>query len=553
MSYNIVELLTQTTMGHLFLISFLFWLTWGYCLRIKGWVSDDIEGMAKFSNQFVQQKDPQGNIIQENLIDTYDQEIGKDKEGKPIIKKYGHTQFNPHIGFPGSLFRWLRLVWGRKFAKLGDNKKGHPMYGWVQSPIKHHLLNLIFQQVNLVLAYFFLSHIIGSKLAWLSLMIFSVHPLGTQAVAWISGINYTVSLTFALALLNASLLLDNPYIYIPVSAFLAYFSCQFFLPGAFTWVILLMIGKWDIAIVAFLVGAYILLSYGKGVLSYRFNAFKEQHMEKSTKLNWRKVIVVIKTVWYYIKFFPFPKRLGLFHSFGYHFDEPLDHADRFFYFGFISTVSLIVGYFFVPPEIQFAFIWVSAYIVIFLNVVTAQQFVSERYAFIPSLGFCIILAYLLQNFIPLLMLIIGLYIMRVWVHLPSFRNEVRFYESNAVNFPDSEVALGNLGVAYLNHGLPGKAVDTWLEATRVNPVYDVPWYNLYSFSKQNRDLVGAKDFMKKCLDAKLIHFPEIWNKEYAELVDFISKSVSIQEMSKRINQVIKEANYDSSGIIQPRK
>ena len=107
--------------------------------------------------------------------------------------------------------------------------------------------------------------------------------------------------------------------------------------------------------------------------------------------------------------------------------------------------------------------------------------------------------------------------MRVWVYLPTFQNEVRFYESNAQNFPDSEVALGNLGVAYLNHGLPGKAVDTWLEATRINPHYDVPWYNLYSFSKQQGDLIQAREFLKQCLNAKVIHFPDIWNKELAGL------------------------------------
>ena len=543
MSYNIVELLTQTTVGHLFLISSLFWLTWGYCLRIKGWVSDDIEGMAKFSNQFIQRKDPQGNIVEETFIDTYDQETGKDKEGKPVIKKYRHTQFNPHIGFPGSLFRWLRLVWGRKFIKIGENKKNHLVYGWVQDPIKHHLLNLLFQQANLVLAYLFLREIIGTNLAFLSLMIFAVHPIGVQAVAWISGVNYAASLTFAFALLNVVLHVDNPYIYIPLSSFLSYFSCQFFLPGAFTWIILLLIGKWNVAIISFLIGMYILFSYGKGILTYRVNAFQEQHMEKSTKLYWRKIIIIFKTFWYYLKFFPFPKRLGLFHSFGYHFDDLLEHADKLFYYGVASFLALLAAYFFVPFEIQFAMIWIVAYLAIFSNIVTAQQFVSERYAYISSIGFCIILAYILQNYIPVLMLIIGLYIMRVWIHLPSFRNEVRFYESNALNFPDSEVAMGNLGVAYLNHGLPGKAVDTWLEATRINPAYDVPWYNLYSFSKQNGFVLDAKSYIKKCLDAKLVHFPEIWNKEFAELEKIVSLVSPLSEHMNRINKAIQEANY----------
>ena len=139
--------------------------------------------------------------------------------------------------------------------------------------------------------------------------------------------------------------------------------------------------------------------------------------------------------------------------------------------------------------------------------------------------------------------------MRIWGHLPTFKNEVRFYESNWFNFPDSEVAMGNLGVAYLNHGLANKSLDTWLEASRQNKLYDVPWYNLYSLCKQNGDLVGARRFLKMCLEAQTVHFPDQWQREFNELDHAIKNSVSIGELTNRVNKAIKEAKYECTGTV----
>lgn len=139
--------------------------------------------------------------------------------------------------------------------------------------------------------------------------------------------------------------------------------------------------------------------------------------------------------------------------------------------------------------------------------------------------------------------------MRIWVHLPTFRNEVKFYESNCFNFPSSEVAMGNLGVAYLNHGMNHKAFDTWHEASRQNTLYDVPWYNLYSICKQNGDLHGAKKFLLMCLNAKTIHFPDQWKKEMVELDRLIQTNIPIIEFTKIVNQAIKEGNYASTRIV----
>jgi len=515
--------LTSTQGFHLLLISSLHLITWAYCLTLKGWVSDDIEGLAKFSDRFIQHKDPKGTITKEEKIDTYETDQ-KDKEGKPIRIK--NTAWPGYLGWPSCFMRWFRLNWGKSFKEIGKNSKGHTVYGFIQDARKHHALNIVTQWLNLLLGYNLLNHLFGSHIALVSILLFTVHPCGVQTVGWISGVNYLFSLFWALVTFNLAIYVTNLYILLPLVAFTTLCSCATLLPGCFNFVILLLMGYNIAAIPAAIIGIYMLLSLGKWSVDFRVKAFKEQQMGRSTFIYWRKIIVMVKTFWYYVKMILWPKRLGLFHTWGYHFEDPIDHIDHEFWLGLLSLIAYGVAIYLSPFPVQFGLIWAFFYLLIFSNFITAQQFVSERYAFISILGISLALSYYLQAYPVILAFILGVCIMRIWVHLPTFKNEVRFYESNCFNFPTSEVAMGNLGVAYLNHGYNHKAYDTWLEAGRQNPLYDVPWYNLYSIAKQNGDVISAYNFLKNCLNAKTVHFPEQWNKEMLALEALIAQAIT---------------------------
>ena len=521
-------------------------------MTLKSFVSDDIDGVAKFSDRFIQEKDPQGNIVKEYKVDSYDVEWPKgekDKDGKPLIVKVPNFGRDPSIGFPNWLMRWWRVNVGKRFTKLGTNSKGHDIYGYVQDARIHHAVNLVAQLANLLLGYNFLNLLFGRELAFWSILLFSVYPLGVQAVGWISGINYALSLTGALFTFNIALYTNNPYIYIPLILSSSVFSCVFFLPGCFNFIILLLLCQWNEAGIAFLVGIFFMLKMGREVVNYRTKAFREQNMGRSTSFKFSKVIVMIKTLWYYVKLVLFPKRIGLFHIWGYHYEDSIEHIDSEFLMGFISLIAIFILAYISPFCVQLGLVWFVVYLLIFSNFITAQQFVSERYAYIPTFGVSIVIAYFLRDYPVIMSFIAGIFMMRVWVHLPTFKNEVLFYESNCFNFPQSEVAMGNLGVAYLNHGLRYKAYDEWTMATAQNKLYDVPWYNLYSICKQNGDLQGAKKFLTMCLDAKTVHFNEQWKKEMTELDKVIAINVPISEFTTRVNRSIKEANYDRTGLV----
>lgn len=509
---------------------------WVYC--IKGlFVSDDIDGIAKFSESFQpEQITPDGKVIEEKKIDTYE-ENGK---------TWKMTQFNNSIPFPASIIRWLRLNIGKKWTIIGKNKKGHEVTGYIQDFRKHHIINLTIQAINITLAYFLLDRLFGSKIAFMTCLLFAVYPLGCQTVAWISGIGYLSCLTGILAVLNlVTIFPETPLTLIGVTLG-ATFASSGLLVGCALWVILVMLGKYWAALFAFIPGIVILLKQGKLAVDFRKKAFREQNMGRSTYINPRKAIVIMKTIYYYVRMMVFPKRLGLFHKWGYHYEDSLERIDGMFWKGLLCVIAIVYSVFFsnFAFPIKFGVLWFIVMLYPFINLITAQQFVADRYAFIPSFGYCLILSYFLQDYAILYSFLVGLMLMRTWVHLPTFDNEIKFYQSNIFNFPDSEVAYGNLGVICASKGLNNWAIDAWKESARINDFYDVPHYNLYSAYKANRLFNEAKAELYKCLNAKTVHFENQWKVEMEKLEKVSKIHQDIAIINNEMNIAINTNNND---------
>ena len=153
------------------------------------------------------------------------------------------------------------------------------------------------------------------------------------------------------------------------------------------------------------------------------------------------------------------------------------------------------------------------------------------------------------------------------MHIPTYDNEIKFYQSNIWNFPKSEVAYGNLGVSYLRIGMVGTALDCWNTSIRINPDYDVPYYNIYSHYRSNAfvqiqhgNFVPAIEMLKqaslileKCINAKICHFKEQWTKELNEIKVMISNpSLIIQNEIKRQQDLFTTLSIRRSKSTDPK-
>ncbi|MBU2052572.1 hypothetical protein KKH13_05185 [Patescibacteria group bacterium] len=527
-----MELFSNIITFHLVTLTAIFFITW-YSVIHGYYLIDDHEGVRRYADRLTVMKDPAGNTIKVELVDTYE-ENGK---------KWKNRQFNNSIPLFPAIIRWLRINLGKKFVELGKNEKGHEVYGFSQDPVRHHIISLVIQYVNVLLAYMFLSKIIGPELTFYALLLYIVHPATCQVIAWISGYAYSLSLTFALILLNVALFYDGSYSILP-TIFLTYASCSALLVTFSTWIILAFFGKWFTAITALIVSSFCLISIGKGVVSFRKKQFESQNMGKSTNVNLRKPIIMIKTLYYYLRLLVFPKRLGLFHKWGYHYDDKLERFDLMFFAGLLSMIGMVLLYFLFPLPVKFGVLWFLAYMILFSNIMTAQQFVVDRYAFISSLGFCVVLAYFLHGYPIIFFTLFGLYLMRTWAHIPTFLNEESFYESNIKNFPDSEIAYGNLGVIQNMVGKHGTAVDTWIQAIKINPFYDVPHCNLFGSFQANGMLEQARHHIIQALNCKIVHFKDRFEEDLKNIDKMLAKKRAMDDLNNRINIAINTGNYE---------
>ena len=315
-----------------------------------------------------------------------------------------------------------------------------------------------------------------------------------------------------------------------------------------TGLLLIALGQWQFGLIALVVaGVASYFNLGEYV-TYRKEEFKKQKMADSIYLTSRKPIVALKTLAYYAYFAILPIRMGLYHEWGFHYSKKIELWDWRAICGLLlfllSLYFLCVG----CLEIKLGIIWFYIFIGLFLNFVTAQQWVTERYLYIPVIGLCLIACLFLQHFLILYFFILGLLLCRTWVHLPTYDNELRFYLSNTWNFPKSEVAYGNLGVAYASTGLGGASNDMWIIGSSLNPDYDVPFYNLYAKHKANAFLAiqnGAYDqglqginqcvpMLERVLACKVLHFPESWTKELGELKGILANPIGhlLSEMNR---------------------
>lgn len=517
------------------------WLTYSYVIFKGGHVSDDLQGIEQYD----------GTLM-------YPVE---DKDGNTKNDEKGQVIKGPKICY-GTLSKWVRnkLTGGntpsRHRYKLPDGKLGEPIPNGKVSQ-HHHTMSVVFQSIACILLYQFLLTITTPTVALMTTLLFVVHPTCLQAVAWPSAIGYVLSLICITASLNIShwiyLHPDLNHIVIGLAG-LAFFQVWGVYAQAipmFTWVILLVLGQWQMALLALGFSGLTASINLREYVVHRKSEFKKQHMAESTSFNLKKPIVALKTLAYYLYLSVWPAKLGLYHKWGFHYDKKIESIDWRALVGLIFIGAS--AYFFphAPLEVRVGLVWFVVFLTLFLNWITAQQWVTERYLYIPVIGLCLIASFYLQNFMPIYYIIFGLFMCRSLVHMPTYKHELNFYLSNTWNFQDSEVAYGNLGVAYASAGLAGASNDMWVISGSINPDYDVPFYNIFSRTKsqamlmiQNgayeqglQSLINSIPMLEKVLACKVLHFPDMWKKELDELKNIVSNPITLllNELSRLHN------------------
>ena len=486
------------------------WLAYS-CLLSYGFVSDDLQGILECDGKLVT------------------------KEVKIFGLKFRITDY-------GEFMKWLKYsICGGNFqsSKKDRNGKNIPLG---KLPVRYHALQIIVFNLGLLLFYTFLNNQFGINIALPACLLIAVYPIGAQVISWNSAIGYTLCFLWtSLELVMVQHFYSSTHEWIGWLAYIGAFAILHFLAvnalfsAVMTSVIMLLFGWWHFAIVGAVVAGLLGFDIILHTINFRKAEFKKQAMGTATGFRVRKIIVAFKTFQYYVKLALFPKRMGLYHEWGYHYDEAIERENGEFWLGLLLVIGAVVWFFLTPSLlVKFSLLWFCAYISPFLNLISVQQFVTERYLWLPSMGLCLLLASFFGG-TPIYFVVLGICLMRTWAHLPTFQDELSFYQSNIWNFPKSEVAYGNLGVTQLRMGLHQSALDSWMISGSINPDYDVPFYNISSHYKSNgialfqqgkygeamELLKMGAGMLEKAIKAKTCHFRAEWEKELTTLQGYI--------------------------------
>lgn len=132
----------------------------------------------------------------------------------------------------------------------------------------------------------------------------------------------------------------------------------------------------------------------------------------------------------------------------------------------------------------FAILWFFVILLPAANilVVIKPQMMSLRYLYIPSFGLAMLSGIYFDKLSPKLkfvpIIIIILFSIKTFTQNKYWHDEITLYGKMVSDAPASALARNNLGVAFLETGLPLKALPEFEEAVRLDPAYGFAFFNL---------------------------------------------------------------------------
>jgi len=167
------------------------------------------------------------------------------------------------------------------------------------------------------------------------------------------------------------------------------------------------------------------------------------------------------------------------------------------------------------PLITFCIGWFFIGILPGSNIVPSGVYFAERYLYPGSLGFCLLFGWYMnklfqseKNFLKirfstiaaLMTIMITVYCgVRIWVRNLDGKTEMAIYESAIRANPQSALMRTDLGLVYIRHQLPEKAIESFKEALKIRPDDPVTYFAMaeaYTIMGENKE---AKEALKKAI------------------------------------------------------
>ncbi len=427
----------------------------------------------------------------------------------------------------GEILQWDRPL--REFTYMFD----HAIWGWY--PLGYHLQNLVWHIANVLLFYALLIRLgIASTLAFWSALIFSIHPIGCESVAWISGRKELLCLFFELC---ACLF------------FLSAYRQNRLISGAFLGCLascaLALLSKQVAAILPFLIAACIWFYHKKnaelfifrkflrflavpclvtaGFVLFQFSILEQLRFTQEEGVFYdpaardvsytflSAILTPFATFLRAIGLYVWPMNLSVEYSFSpvTHLFDPRWIAGLFLLFVFIGFAVKWINQ---RPAFAFGAAWFLAAWAPVSGAVPVAYLIADRYLYIPCLGFCLAATVTFhpfikkfENKIPYLSLSFGIAIclllsIRTLIRNADWRDELSLWTSAAQSQPLNPKIHAALASAYADRGETDRAFQAWNRSLELDPNQPRVWVNRGNMEKRRGNAKEAEDCYRKALE-----------------------------------------------------
>ena len=473
--------------------------------------------------------------------------------------RYLPQYFTSHVlaalypGAGGNYYRPLLLLWLRlNFVLFGPQPAG-----WHAATVLCHVLAtcLVFRVAR---------QLAGDRMiAFSAATLFAVHPVHIESVAWISGVSDPLMSCFFLGSLSAFFDWRKSAKLGPAVYSLILFGCALLsketavvLPGII-FVAMLVDGKSAEAgetatrkvwLAMRESARYVLVAIV--YLAVRFRAL-HGFSHPAISLSWTQVFLTWPAVlWFYARHLLLPIGLSEFYSLNY-----LDHAtgSGFWLPLAMLTLLLLACWLWIRTLPQRSAVWFATALVILpmlpvldLRSLTVGDIVHDRYLYLPSAGFALLVALSIaalaqrlpeRRRIVVPAALIGvlslLFAALTVTEQMQWSNDISLYTRGTQSAPDNLTVRDNLANALLAANQPGRAIPLYLEVLMRDPNFWRSNYNLGFAYYETGSPAAAEPFFQRAI---MIDSTDSDEYIYLAIVDLQLKKLS--DAADRARQAI---------------